>query len=196
MSPGGAASHRVDEPTLASVMSQLLERDQRNAETSALMLQRQSDQNVAIQGLQAEVGRLVEIAQRQQAYNERQVALAEQMNSHAKTFARLFEEINAERAARVKLQDQNETQAREIASAQGATRMLAWLVGLGMPFLVTLGGFIYSTMTDQIVDARSDAAAAITDVKERHTSDMAAATAQREALRADVRELQQARAVK
>jgi hypothetical protein len=190
-----AASHR-EEPTLAAVLQQLLNRDERHAETAALMLQRQSDQNVAIQGLQAEVARLVQIADRQAAYNERQIALAEQMNSHARTFDRAFEEIEQERRAHGKLKEANDVLSKEIARAQGGTRMLQWLVGLGMPFLVVLGGFIYSTMTAQINDARADSAAAIADLKERETADVAAAYAQREALRADVRELQQARTVR
>lgn len=170
MSP--QAGHRNgDEPTLASVLTILLERDQRTQETAQLMLQRQADQNAAIQGLQSEVSRLIEIAKQQQSYNERQIQLAEQLAGQTQA-------AQSDRNAREKVNEKVDGLVIEVAGARGGTRMLGWLVGLSAPMFVLLLGAAWSNLSDRIAEVKTDGAR------------------EREAIKADVRELQQVRAVK
>lgn len=51
------------------------------------------DQSTAIQALQSDIHRLVKLAERQDGYNERQIALAEKTAEHAKTFDRVFSDL-------------------------------------------------------------------------------------------------------
>lgn len=154
-----------DEPTLATMLKALLDRDSRQAETAQLMLQRQADQNVAIQGLQGEVSRLIEIAKQQQTYNERQIQLAEQLAAQTQA-------AQADRQAREKVDEKVDGLAIDVAGARGGTRMLGWIVGISAPLLVSLLFVAYTALSDRIAETKADAAR------------------EREAIRADIRELQ------
>lgn len=169
----------TDEPSLAAVIQHMLERDSRNAETMQLVLQRLGDQGGALQGLQMEVSRLVAIAEKQTQYNERQLAMDERTAGYRDRIERAEERI--------------ETLTTGAAGGKGATRVLVVMLSLGFPAILGLFTYFNSTLIDRIGDVRTDAFAAIAEVKERHTADMATAAAQREAIRADVKELQQAR---
>lgn len=170
-----------DEPTLASVIQHLLARDDRNAETMQLVLQRLGDQGGVLQSLQLEMSRLAAVAEKQVQYNERQLAIDERTAGYQARIDRMEEKVA--------------TLSADGAASKGATRVLAGVLGLGGPALLALFTYFNATLVDRIADARADAAVAVAELKERHTADMATATAQREAIRADVRELQQTRNV-
>jgi hypothetical protein len=172
----------TDEPSLASVLQHMLERDSRNTETMQLVLQRLGDQGGALQGLQLEVSRLVTIAEKQVSYNERQLAIDERTAGYRDRIERAEERI--------------ENLTTGAAGGKGAMRVLVVMLSVGFPALLGLFTYFNATLIDKIADAKTDALSAVAELKERHTADMVTATAQREAIRADVRELQQARAMK
>lgn len=137
----------ADEQTLGAVLKQMLDRDERYAETSALVLQRLSDHSGSLQGLQMEVGRLVDLAKQQTSYNERQIQLAEQMAGSKERFDRIDAEF-------LKAASERAAQGSQIAEGRGALKMLTFLVGLGAPIVLAFAGFVYANLTDQIGELR------------------------------------------
>lgn len=197
MTPAAGVS---TDPTMAQMFQRMLDRDEQFRDSQAQLAAKVSDLSTATQAVQSEIHRLVKLAERQDGYNERQIALAEQTADHAKTFDRAFRQMEEHKSEWSRgidgLADELKRFGDVVIGYRGSLGAMKWMIGLGFPALLLGIGFAYTVLIEKITESRSEAARATNQLEMRHERDMTAAQGERNDLRGQLRELQSTRTLK
>lgn len=178
---------------MSVLLERVLAREDDQRDQMARIASKVSDQSNAIQGLQMELGRLVRIAERQDGYNERQIALQEQTAKHGETFDRAFAEMATQKAEFRAAFDQLSRAVTGVGDSvtgyRGALSAMKWVIGVSLPGIMGLLVFFYSVLLDKITDARQDIGRDVTLNAERQSKHEAWSASARAELRSDIEEL-------